>query len=296
MNKQKRTCLPISWACNSKCIFCMDNWNLAKFVTIDEIIQKLKSAKEYSDEVTFSSLEPTLHPKLNEIVEIARDMWFSRIEIVTNGRKLANFEYTESLVKSWINEFDISIHSYDSEKHDFIVQAKWAFLEWLSWLINVCKLSNKYDIKKTVSITICKQNYTDVYKIVYFLERFWLDNIILNILQLKNSANDNKELTHVSYSLMIQEFLKLKKYQNKYNNIYINWLVPCLHEQLKDMIWYFNWAQINNKDEKWEYLVEFNNFKEKRKECSSCKYNNICDWVWSSYIDKFWWDEFLPVK
>ena len=130
MQKSKRTCLPVSWACNSDCIFCMDNWQLSKFVSLDEITQKLKSARKYSNEVTFSSFEPTLHPKLDIIVSIAKKMWFSRIEIVTNGRKLKNYNYSEKLILAWINEFDISLHSYNSEKHDLIVRSKWAFIEW----------------------------------------------------------------------------------------------------------------------------------------------------------------------
>lgn len=294
--KNKRTCLPISWACNSNCIFCMDNWDLSYFVSLNEIRQKLISARLYSDEVTFSSLEPTLHPKLQDIVKVAKSLKFSRIEIVTNWRKLKNYQYTEDLIKAWINEFDISIHHYNKEKHDFIVWSKWAFDEWISWLINVCKLSKKYDMKKTVSVTVCKQNYKDIEKIVIFLEKFNLDNIVLNILQPRNSAIENKELTFIKYSLMVEEFIKLKNIQKKFNNIYINWLVPCLQEQLKEIIWYFNWAQINDKNDIWEYKVEFNSFKEKRKNCINCKYNNICDWVRSSYINKFWWEEFIPIK
>lgn len=294
--QNKRTCIPISWACNSNCIFCMDNWDLSYFVSLDEIKQKLISARKYSDEVTFSSLEPTLHPKLQDIVKIAKSLKFSRIEIVTNWRKLQDYEYTEDLIKSWINEFDISIHHYNESKHDFIVRSKWAFKEWINWLLNVCKLSKKYDIENTVSVTVCKQNYKDIKKIVYFLEKFWLDNIILNILQPRQSAKKNKELTYIKYSDMIKEFLSLKEYQNKYNNIYINWLVLCLQEQLKDIIWYFNWAQINSKDDDWEYRVNFNTFKIKWENCKICLYEKNCDWVWESYIDKFWWEEFLPIK
>lgn len=295
MEKSKRVCLPISWACNSKCIFCMDDWSLSSFITIDDITSKLSSARTYSDEVTFSSLEPTLHPHLNKIVEIAKSMWFVRIEIVTNGRKLNKYEYTESLIQSWINEFDISIHSYNSFKHDIIVWSKWAFIEGVNGLVNICKLSNLYPIKKTVSVTVCKQNYKDIYKIVHFLEKFWLDNIILNILQPRNAAKINKNQTYVEYSLMVNEFLKLQTLQETYKNIYINGLVPCLSIKLKDIIWYFNGAQINNKNDDWDYFVEFNTFKEKRIDCNNCKYFALCDWVWESYIDKFWWDEFIPV-
>jgi hypothetical protein len=81
-----------------------------------------------------------------------------------------------------------------------------------------------------VSITVCKQNYKEIYKTVYFLEKFNLDNIILNILQPRHEAIKNKDETFVQYKFMIKEFLKLKKLQNTFHNIFINGLVPCLSE------------------------------------------------------------------
>lgn len=294
--KLKRTCIPISWVCNSRCIFCMDDWSLSEFVTIDDIKRKLVSARKYSTEVTFSSLEPTLHPKLNQIVKLAKDMWFLGIEIITNWRKLKNFEFVHDLIISWLNKINISIHSYNEIKHDFIVWSSWAFKESIIGLLNVCKLSKKYNLKKTISVTVCKQNYKDIVRIVYFLEKFYPDNIIINILQPKNIANENKSLTFIKYSLMIKEFLKLNELQKLYKNIYINWLSFCLEKKLNNIIWYFNWAEVNFKNDDWDYIVEFNSFKEKREECKYCKYFNICDWVWKSYIDKFWWEEFNPVR
>jgi wyosine [tRNA(Phe)-imidazoG37] synthetase (radical SAM superfamily) len=62
----------------------MDDWNLSKFISINDITSKLESARNYSDEVTFSSLEPTLHPKLDRIAKIAKTMNFKKIEVVTN--------------------------------------------------------------------------------------------------------------------------------------------------------------------------------------------------------------------
>lgn len=296
MSKNKRVCLPVSWACNSNCIFCMDDWNLSEFVSLADIEKKLISAKKYWDEVTFSSLEPTLHPKLKEIIKIANNIWFKKIEIVTNWRKLEDYEFTKDLISSWLNEFNFSIHSYNSKKHDAIVRSLWAFNQAIKGLINVVKLSNKKNINISISVTVCKQNYKDIYKIVYFLEKFKPNNIILNILQPRNKAEENKDLTYVEYSQMISEFKKLKKFQAIKKNIYINWLVPCLEEELKDIVWYFNWAQINRKDEKGNYIVDYNPFKEKREECKKCFYNNACEWVWISYIEKFWWNEFKIVK
>ena len=296
MKKSKRVCLPISWACNSDCIFCMDDWNLSKFISINDITSKLESARNYSDEVTFSSLEPTLHPKLDRIAKIAKTMNFKKIEVVTNWRKLNNYDYTKNLIISWLNEFNLSIHSYNSITHDKIVRSKNAFNEWLTGLINLVKIKKEYDILINVSITVCKQNYKEIYKTVYFLEKFNLDNIILNILQPRHEAIKNKDETFVQYKFMIKEFLKLKKLQNTFHNIFINGLVPCLSEWLSDSIWYFNWAQINKKDINWKYKVEFDSFKKKRIECNKCIYYDNCEWVWSSYIDKYWWGEFNILK
>jgi cyclic pyranopterin phosphate synthase len=35
--------------------------------------------------------------------------------------------------------------------------------------------------------------------------------------------------------------------------------------------------------------------REKRAECASCRYNTACEGVWSNYLKRYGWGEFVPV-
>jgi MoaA/NifB/PqqE/SkfB family radical SAM enzyme len=70
--------------------------------------------------------------------------------------------------------------------------------------------------------TIIKQNYKEIYKIVYFLEKFPINSIVLNTVIPQEEAFNNKNEILIKYSLMAKEFSKLNSINNKFKNIYIN--------------------------------------------------------------------------
>jgi MoaA/NifB/PqqE/SkfB family radical SAM enzyme len=99
----------------------MDDWSLSTFVKKEELYKKLDAAREYTNEVTFSSLEPSLHPDILEIALYARDIGFQMIEMVTNGNRLSDMNFCTKLIQAGINTFSLSIHSHNTKIHDAIV-------------------------------------------------------------------------------------------------------------------------------------------------------------------------------
>ncbi len=77
------------------------------------------------------------------------------------------------------------------------------------------------------------------------------------------------------------------------------------HKNIKKKTLEKSYNKLNKKEKNKSSLNEFyitsRQFKEqffriKRKECFSCKYNNICPGVWKSYLNNFGWNEFIAVK
>ena len=170
-------------------------------------------------------------------------------------------------------------------------------------MINLSKLKKEQNFVLNTNTTIIKQNYLELEKILKLLEKFPIDSIVLNVVIPWEKANKNN--TIVKYSVLAKELEKLLKFQKKYKNIYINWIPFCLGESL-NMMMGFREAVIFDQD--WKEFTRHSdnqkivnkttkiiNWKVKRKECLNCKYFNICEWVWQSYIEIYWWDEFLPV-
>lgn len=285
----------------------MDDKDIRRFISFDKTKNDLALWLKYSDEVTFTSWEPTIHPKIVDMVKLAKDMGYKTIQIISNGRKYKDKNFVLDLIKAWITDFAISVHWYNSILHDSIVRKKWSFQETLQWMIHISQLKSDYNIVFNTSTTVIRQNYKDIYRMVYFLEKFPLDSLILNVVIPQEEAIKNKDDILVKYSLMAKEFEKIVPFQKQFHNIYINGFPYCLWENLNDMLWFRepvqfeqSWEMFARHSEnhslelKWEIDLSMINWKSKREECKKCMYNSDCEWVWSSYINLFGWYEFAP--
>jgi len=302
--KDQRVHILTSWWCTNDCVFCMDDKTLRNFISLENVRKNLLDWLKYSKEVTFTSWEPTIHPKIIDMVKIAKELWYKTIQIISNWRKYKNLDFLLNLINAWVTDFIISIHWYNSVLHDSIVRRKWVFEDVVKWLVNISKLKNRYNLILNTNTTIIKQNYKEVERIVYFLEKFPINSIVLNTVIPQEEALRNKYVL-IKYSKLVSEFKKLLKYQKEFNNIYINWLPYCLSEELKDLIWFRepvqfeqNWLKIARHSDNhslelsWKLDLKLINWKVKQESCKKCKYSLTCEWIWQSYIDIYWWGEF----
>lgn len=307
--KDQRVHILTSGGCTNDCVFCMDDKKLRNFITLEKTRENLENGLKYSKQVTFTSGEPTIHPKIIDMVKIAKELWYETIQILSNGRKYKDINFVIALIEAGITDFLISIHWYNASMHDGIVRKKWVFDDVLKWMINIAKLKPKYNLVFNTCTTILRHNYPETYKIVYFLEKFPLDSVVLNVVIPQQEAMKNKEDVLVKYSLLAQEFKKLVPLQNKYRNIFINWFPYCLWEDINEMMGFRepvqfeqSWTSFARHSENHplellgDIKVEMLNWKQKRWECKKCKYYDSCEWLWDTYIELFWWEEFLPVS
>jgi len=294
-----------SWGCTNDCVFCMDNKNARSFITLEDAKKNLKKWLSYSNEVTFTSWEPTIHPNIMELVSLAKNIWYKKIQIVSNGRKYKDIHFLVSLLGVWVTDFIISLHWYNSLLHDKIVRKSWSFDDTIRWIVNLSKLKKDYNFVFNTNTTIIKWNYEKLYNIVYLLEKFPIDSLVLNVLIPEQEWYKNRRSISVSYSKIKKEFSKIKKFHEIYNNIYINGFPFCIWEDLNDMLG-FREPVLFEQDNKvfsrhsenheinfdWKKWTISMNGKIKRKECLKCKYYNKCEWIWESYIDLYGWWEF----
>jgi MoaA/NifB/PqqE/SkfB family radical SAM enzyme len=307
--KNQRVHILTSWWCTNDCVFCMDNKVARNFITFDKVKKDLLTWLDYSNEVTFTSWEPTIHPNIVDMVGFAKDLGYETIQIISNWRKYKDIKFVLDLINAGVTDFIVSIHWHNSLSHDLIVRKTGAFDDVIKWMINISMLKEKYWLTFNSNTTIIRQNYKEIYKIVLLLEKFPINSIVLNVVIPQEEALKNKDNILVKYSLMAKEFIKLKKLQNQFNNIYINWLPYCLWIDLESMIWFRepvsfeqDWINFARKSDNHSInlskILEFSiiNWKLKRVECKKCKYYNYCEWVWESYINLFWWEEFIAIK
>lgn len=88
--------------CNLTCPICFANANVTGYLyepTLDQVrrmLQTLRNERPVAGRlVQFSGGEPTIYPHFFEVLEMARDMGFSHIQIATNGLAFTSLEFAQ---------------------------------------------------------------------------------------------------------------------------------------------------------------------------------------------------------
>ncbi len=132
----------VDFHCNSACTFCivqegMNNYRGVPFERFVAIADDNLRSRKY-DRVIFTGGEVTLEKSLFEFVRYARESGsFRHVRLQTNGRKLADAEFTRSLVDAGIDEFFVSLHGDTAALHDAITQRPGSFDELIGGFENL---------------------------------------------------------------------------------------------------------------------------------------------------------------
>jgi len=104
----KKIYLEVTNGCNLNCDFCIKNSRKKEYISIDNFKLILDKLKDYTDYLYFHVLgEPLLHPKINELIDIASSNF--KINITTNGYLINNIKTNN------IRQLNISLHSFNDK-------------------------------------------------------------------------------------------------------------------------------------------------------------------------------------
>ena len=110
---EQHTCLAlveITEACNLRCPTCFANSDIGRFSPLEEVERMLDTVIEnegYADVVQFSGGEPTIHPQLIEILEMAKKKRIKAIMINTNGVRIARDEDFVRQLSAFKGNFEV---------------------------------------------------------------------------------------------------------------------------------------------------------------------------------------------
>ena len=105
----KKIYLEITNNCNLDCSFCIGNKRSKKFISIEEFNILLDKLEGYTQYLYFHVMgEPLLHPKINELIELASKRYF--VNITSNGYLIKRIEDNKN-----IRQINLSLHSYDEK-------------------------------------------------------------------------------------------------------------------------------------------------------------------------------------
>ena len=105
----KKIYIEITNSCNLKCEFCIKNTRKIEYIKIEKFKEMLNKIDKYTNYLYFHILgEPLMHPKINELIDIASSKF--KINITTNGYLIEKIKNNKN-----IRQLNISLHSYNEK-------------------------------------------------------------------------------------------------------------------------------------------------------------------------------------
>lgn len=169
--------LAITYRCNNRCLHCYAGGpRETKELTTDEwrrVMDKL--LKLGIPHVVFTGGEPTLRDDLSELIAYTQKIGLVS-GLVTNGRRLKDEAYFNSLVDAGLDHVQITVESYDPRVHDRITGVEGSWNETILGLKNAIA-SPIYTITNT---TLNRYNVGDILKTIDFLQNLGLQQFACN--------------------------------------------------------------------------------------------------------------------
>jgi radical SAM protein with 4Fe4S-binding SPASM domain len=171
--------LAITYRCNNDCSHCY-NARSRRFPEMEpsqwkKVIDKVWALR--IPHVVFTGGEPTLYHGLPELVAYAEEKGLIT-GLNTNGRKLADQNFLDSLIKAGLDHVQITLESHQPEVHDRMVAAKGAWSETVKGLQNVLA-TRLYVMTNTTLLT---HNSPQVEGTLHFLAKLGVPTVGLNAL------------------------------------------------------------------------------------------------------------------
>lgn len=135
----KQLSMHVTDLCNEKCGFCVVGSPLAKTdaVKYEDLIRFLvNNAGEGYETLNLHGGEPTILPKLMELLDTAQLFGYPEVQIQTNGRRLKDMAFVQKLAERGVRLFVISLHGSDAGMQDCLTQTPGGFAETIEGIRN----------------------------------------------------------------------------------------------------------------------------------------------------------------
>ncbi|HAN04499.1 MAG TPA: hypothetical protein DCQ25_04445 [Elusimicrobia bacterium] len=295
----KRIDLKIGFACNNFCDFCAQGSKRAlsgvkSLAGIKAALERAK--KDGATGVVFTGGEPTLHPRLPAAVRLARKLGYTSVQVQTNGRRFAYYDYCLELKEAGVTEVSPSLHGSTPEIHEGLTHAAGGFAEVARGILN-CRKAGFYVLTNSV---VTAKNYKDLPALARLLVHLKVDQFQFAFVHLVGTAWENRAwltprktdaLPYIRKALDVGRAAGLPCYTEAIPFCLMKGYEDCVAERVIPE------GPVSDAD---LYIESYGDYrrgegKAKRAECRACAWFKICEGPWREYTDLYGWDEFKPV-
>lgn len=173
--------ITVTTMCNNDCLFCPkdDYLSLISRNTLKDIYQSIITTRNFSENIALSGGEITIFKKICDIIKFCKKLGFKRISVITNGRKLNDLNFAVDLIACGVNDFAVSIYSFNDFIHDKITRVSGSCVETKQGISNLILLKKKFDINVRVNLVLNFWNIADTLDTLKRLYSLGIKNYIL---------------------------------------------------------------------------------------------------------------------
>lgn len=133
---EKRHWVRLTRYCNQRCLFCLDRFAQTGGVLDLPFIRRdlARGRKRGLKRVVLSGGEPTVHPDFVKITAMARELGYTHIQTITNGRRMCYPGFLKDAVAAGLREVTFSLHGNTPALHDKLTQVPGSFVQAVSAL------------------------------------------------------------------------------------------------------------------------------------------------------------------
>ena len=137
--KEDRFWVALTRLCNNGCLFCLDSdghdGTMVDKQTVDRQIRD--GRKDGPQRLILSGGEPTIHPDFLSFVKLGRELGYTWIQTITNGRYFSYKKFAVGALRAGLSEATFSMHGHTAELHDRLVGVPKAFEQALRGMKNL---------------------------------------------------------------------------------------------------------------------------------------------------------------
>jgi sulfatase maturation enzyme AslB (radical SAM superfamily) len=168
--------------CNNNCIVCPARGE-EKVHGLNELISQV-DALSGPENVELWGGEPTLHKGVLSLISHARSRGVRRIKLVTNGRRMAEWDFLKTLVEDGCRLFEIKIQGSRPEIHQAVTRVRGSFDQTVQGLQNLNALSSSEEYGHTIYIAarmaVTRANLEDLIPTVALVVSLGVDRIVFS--------------------------------------------------------------------------------------------------------------------
>ncbi len=212
--------LALTYSCNNHCVHCYNETDRhLQSLSLDQwkkVIDRLWELR--IPHLVFTGGEPTLSPYLPQLIAYAHAKGFI-CGLNTNGRRLSQPTYLDSLIAAGLDHVQITLESHDPSIHDNIVQSCGAWQETTAGL----RLALQSPLYVMTNTTLLRHNTPYLQETLQFLAELGVPTIGLNALIF---AGRGKEIQNPLAETELETLLTIAKEITQDHQQRLIWYTP----------------------------------------------------------------------